>query len=276
MKHAIMVIGSGTNADVLQETINVLDDPEIDFYIHWDKKFNIPKLNSEKSNIFFLPDRISVQWGNQTLIEATVKLLKTVKSRKEKYDYVHLISSNDMPLMTVEYFKNYFSKEVYLEYDHPVTPDLMHRISYYYPSHIDFRKHENFYRLFKLFNIIFRINRLKQYNNITIKKGGEWFTIKFKYVDEILNSNLKIFYHGCCADEIFMQTILSRFDKISDDIPVSDANYQAARYIDWKRGGPYVFEISDISELKSIINTKYAFARKIKDPNIIKKVFNEA
>lgn len=38
MKHAIMVIGYGENAGVLQETINVLDDSDIDFYIHWDKR----------------------------------------------------------------------------------------------------------------------------------------------------------------------------------------------------------------------------------------------
>ncbi|GAA3632532.1 beta-1,6-N-acetylglucosaminyltransferase [Lactobacillus hamsteri] len=273
MKHAIMVIGSGTNADVLQETINVLDDPEIDFYIHWDKKFNIPKLNSEKSNILFLPDRISVQWGNQTQIEATIKLLEIIKSKKINYDYIHLISSNDMPLMTVDYFKKYFNKEVYLEYDHPITSAIIHRVSYYYPANIDFRKHKYILKLFKLFNSIFRINRLK---NLKIKKGANWFSIKYKYVNEILNSNLKIFYHGFCADEIFVQTILHRFDKIPENVPVSDANYQAARYIDWKRGGPYVFKMSDISELKLVINTKYAFARKIKDPNIIKKVFNEA
>ncbi|MGL4267968.1 MAG: hypothetical protein ACRCR7_12700 [Weissella cibaria] len=45
MKHAIMVEGHGDTADILQSTIDWLDDSEIDFFIHWDKKYKKPKLN---------------------------------------------------------------------------------------------------------------------------------------------------------------------------------------------------------------------------------------
>lgn len=274
MKHAIMVIGSGTSADVLQETINILDDPDIDFFIHWDKKFNLPNLTSKKSKLNLIENRISVQWGNQTQIEATIKLLEAVKISKIKYDYIHLISSNDMPLMTPNYFKKYFKEEGYLEFTHPVTKNIIQRISYWYPSNIDFRKHRYVYRSIKLVNIIFRINRLKN-KKVKVKKGGNWFSIKYKYIDKILDSDLSIFYHGYCADELFVQTILPELDKIPDNIPVSNANYQALRYIDWKRGGPYVFKLDDVNELRNVINTKYAFARKIKNSNIIKEAFKE-
>lgn len=74
---------------------------------------------------------------------------------------------------------------------------------------------------------------------------------------------------------MFVQTILPELDKIPDNIPVSNANYQALRYIDWKRGGPYVFKLDDVNELRNVINTKYAFARKIKNSNIIKEAFKE-
>ena len=36
MRHAIMVIGTGDNASILQKAINYLDDRDIDFFIHWD------------------------------------------------------------------------------------------------------------------------------------------------------------------------------------------------------------------------------------------------
>ena len=55
MKHAIMVMGFGDNPSVLQETINILDDNDIDFIIHWDKKSKLPKLNAKKSKLIFFP-----------------------------------------------------------------------------------------------------------------------------------------------------------------------------------------------------------------------------
>ena len=46
MRHAIMVLGSGDNSEVLQKTIDHLDDPEIDFFIHWNLEYELPKLNA--------------------------------------------------------------------------------------------------------------------------------------------------------------------------------------------------------------------------------------
>ena len=45
-----------------------------------------------------------------------------------------------------------------------------------------------------------------------------------------------------------------------------DDNTMAACYIDWDRGQPYTYTMNDVDELQKAINTKYAFARKIKDP----------
>lgn len=47
----------------------------------------------------------------------------------------------------------------------------------------------------------------------------------------------------------------------------------AARYIDWKRGTPYVFGNKDLSELKNVVNTKYAFARKVNDASLVNEIF---
>lgn len=55
MKHAIAVEGSGNDASVLQALIKHFDDSEIDFFIHWDKKFNIPELKSRLLKIMFIP-----------------------------------------------------------------------------------------------------------------------------------------------------------------------------------------------------------------------------
>lgn len=49
MKHAVCVIGYGNQANILQKTINVLDDKDIDCFIHWDARYKIPSL---QSNLF--------------------------------------------------------------------------------------------------------------------------------------------------------------------------------------------------------------------------------
>lgn len=85
-----------------------------------------------------------------------------------------------------------------------------------------------------------------------------------------------IFYNTLCADELFLQTIVVNSDFINklyykefDDNMIANM-----RFIDWKRGMPYVFRENDFNEL---INTDLLFARKFDyeiDRNIIDKIFN--
>lgn len=70
IKHVILVEGHGDNADVLQKTIEILDDYDIDFIVHWDKKYRRPVLKSKKSEIIFVKP-IEVYWGSfsQVVVE---------------------------------------------------------------------------------------------------------------------------------------------------------------------------------------------------------------
>ena len=38
MKQAILVMGHGEQSTILQKTIDILDDKDIDFFIHWDNQ----------------------------------------------------------------------------------------------------------------------------------------------------------------------------------------------------------------------------------------------
>lgn len=272
MKHAICIIGYGDKAEIVQKTINVLDDKDIAFFIHWDARYKLPSLKSKYSAISFVKNRIPVKWGGASQIQATLLLLRLV-IKNNIYDYVHLISCNDIPLMTRSYFKNYFKADTYIGFNKKFTKkDVMLRIGYYYPNNVDFRKHKNIRRLYRFASSLLRINRLKKYPNISFKKGPQWFSIKTEYLNEILDFNNSIFMHGFCADELFIQMILNRFE--TQQINSKDDNAQALRYIDWHRGGPYVFTINDVDELKKNLNTNYAFARKVVDPEVIDRIFN--
>lgn len=270
MRHAIMVLGSGNDAQILQKLIEHFDDPEIDFFIHWDLKYKLPRLKAKKSHISFVP-RIKVYWGTSTQVFAEQKLLQSVWKSKEKYDYIHLISSTDIPLMTKQYFKCYFNKPLYLGFS-PRSKEEYRRLSFYYPiDHCNIRNHKMFMHLIKAFNILLHIDRLEN-KNIVPMKGPNWFSIRSTFLPTILNyGHMDIFNHSFLSDETYLQTILGNYrpEHLKED------NKMAARYIDWHRGKPYVFTKEDIPELKEKVNTRFAFARKVEDPRLINGIFND-
>lgn len=276
MRHAIMVIGTGDNASILQKTINCLDDKGIDFFIHWDAKYKKPTVKSNYSKIIFIKQK-RVNWGGSSLTFAEYRLLKAVFEYQRDYDYVHLISSVDMPLMTKEYFKNYFTKDLYLGFlrDDLVDNDnkIQIRLKYFWPTdYINARsKHGRLLiKLSRSFNQILKIDRTKN-KKIHIGKGSEWFSIKYNLIPKIINYNMDIFKYSICSDELYLQTILNSYNP---NINMDD-NEMAARYIDWKRGQPYTFTMDDVKELKKLVNTKYAFTRKVNNSEIIDSVFDD-
>ena len=271
-KHAICIMGFGS-PNIARKIIEILDDKDIDFFIHWDKKSDLPDFKAKFSNISYV-ERIKVNWGSFDEIAAEINLLNGVRNFASNYDYVHLISSTDIPLMTKDYFKNFFTKDVYVGFQNPVPNHLKERLSFYYPtSLINVRNKLWLIKLVKILNYVFHVNRLGG-KNIELKKGPNWFSIKYKYLDSILGYDTKIFKNSYLGDEVFVQTILGDLDKNSK----VDDNEQAARYIKWVNDAdphPLIFTVDNVNELKDKLNTKYAFARKVIDPRIVDMLYKE-
>lgn len=287
MRHAIMIMGYGSG-EIVQETINILDDYDIDFFIHWDKKFKIPNFVSEKSSIYYLKNRKDVHWGTdmQTIVERNLMM---AVYKEKKYDYVHLISSNDMPLMTPDYFKKFFDNKPYaigfLSY---LDKYRYRRMAGYYPiRHLNLKSGIRYFLIVKnieYLNRIFHINRVK---NKPLEKGCNWFSMKIGYVKKVLEfDDFGMFKHTFTGDEFYIQTILhelkpknieEKYDYYSDDYRMTKSSAMACRYIDWMkgRGKPYVFQQSDVKFLSNIVNTHFAFGRKLDDHNIIPCVFKK-
>jgi len=104
-----------------------------------------------------------------------------------KYDYVHLISSVNIPLMDVEYFKSFFKKEVYIGFSN--DKDIEGRVKYYY----------------------FFLNLIKG-------NSSKFLVQKFNLIS--------IFRNTFLADELYVQTVLSRFENFDDEY------ISSSRYID--------------------------------------------
>lgn len=149
------------------------------FFVHWDARYKIPNLQTKLSKIYFVKNRIAVKWGGQSQITATLMLLRLVQKFIFSYDYVHLISCNDIPLMTSAYFKNYFTDDTYIGFDNKFpSRALRERIGFYYPFNIDFRKQKMIARIFKLMNRLLNVNRVKKYPEINFKMVLIGFLLK--------------------------------------------------------------------------------------------------
>ncbi|MBF7124916.1 hypothetical protein ITR00_02285 [Pediococcus pentosaceus] len=275
MKQAVLVIGNG-KSDVLQQTINILDDKDIDFIIYWDAKDNLPSLSSIESNIYFVESRKKIFWGTDTQIIAERELMKYALELGIEYSFMHLISSKDIPLMEKGYFKEYFNEKQqdHIGFVNNLRQEDTNRVKFYYPiRYINVRNNfgQKIIKLITKINKILRVDRLS--HGIKVEKGTNWFSISKKSVKKIVDfPNFKMFMNSYLGDEIYIQTILSNYkNKYKNKY---DDNKMAGRLIDWKRGTPYVFSKKDVPYLKDKMNTVFAFARKVEDPSVPKMVFD--
>lgn len=100
-KHAYLILAH-KNWSQLRKLVELLDDEGNDIYIHIDKKSQISEDTLEmimmaavKSKVSFV-DRMEVQWGAYSVVEAELKLLRAAVA--ENYQYFHMISGMDLPL----------------------------------------------------------------------------------------------------------------------------------------------------------------------------------
>lgn len=93
MKIAYLITAFG-NYEHLNLLIKTLNDKNTMFFIHIDKKAEMPK-NLHSDNIVFIK-RINVWWGGWSHLEAIINL--TNEAVKYKFDYYILLSGTDYPI----------------------------------------------------------------------------------------------------------------------------------------------------------------------------------
>lgn len=271
-KHAYLVIAHH-QFEILMAAMKILDDVNNDFYIHIDAKVeNFPKEKIQnavtKSRIYFV-DRLSVNWGGYSQIKCELRLLKAAV--KNQYDYYHLISGVDLPIKSKQeifrFFEENSGKEfVYFEKKR-IQEKYLQRISRYYLFQEYVRRNTLCYYLQKaalILQKLFRINRIKGQRQ-PFQFGSNWFSITHKFAQYVLSKEKWIhhtFRFSTCGDELFLQTILIQSPFV-EHLPENVwGDYRAClRYVDWKRGNPYIFTRDDFEELTGA-DKQYLFARK--------------
>ena len=150
MKIAYLIL-THKSPDHLEHLIRVLDCKEASFFIHLDEKCGsmfdgVEERLSNKPNVYFLKNRIKVYWGEISIVNATLSLIKQAKSRTDP-DYMILLSGDHYPIKSNEsilsFLKNKTGFSFMKFWKIPSDSRWMNlrggldRIEYYYPSRDD-------------------------------------------------------------------------------------------------------------------------------------------
>lgn len=300
MKHAYLIIAHH-DWEQLRKQIELLKSDNHDIYVHIDKKskdFDISLFNdiSQSSRVYFFSE-YSIFWGGYSQVETELFLFE--KAFTKHYDYYHLLSGNDLPLVSNEELDKFFKKnegKEFILFDEGAlqnNSEISRRTKYYHFLQ-DYRRRykqpwKNAFftfceRVLLASQIVLHINRTKNLD-WTIKYGSNWVSITDKLVKVILENRDKIekvFSCTNCADELFVQTIAYNFgfaERVYSPLTNQSAN---VRFIDWNRGSngnPYTFTLADYDLLfpKDPSKQQNLFARKFsesKDNKIISAVFS--
>lgn len=293
MRHAILIT-THDNVEISKSLLSLYDDKNIDFYFLIDKKaksYNEEVLKDicKESNVYFVP-KINIYWGSFSQIQAEYILLENAV--KKSYDYYHLISGCDIPLYTKNEFFDFFEQnkgKEFVEYSPKEIAEknkVQDRVKYYYAFMESVREKSAIKRKPKTFlrEFFLKLQKLLKIDRTKGKEfqyGSNWFDITDDFAKYVLKNKpwvIKHFKKTCCADELFLQTLLFNSPFYSNNyycLNEKNRILQRNRYTDWTRGQPYTFKKEDYNE---IINIKESlFIRKFNyknDAEIVNKLFD--
>jgi len=239
----------------------------VDFFVHIDKKvpddIYLPLSETLKQyGVTLIPDRVCVEWGEFSQVQATLNGLTAIVNSGNKYDYIHFISGQDYPIKDNLSIRQYLCDNKGSEFLHykELSPqgwsEAMARFERYwlYPLGSN--------RLRSLMERLLNLLPVRRIPKGYLPYGGsQWWTISSccaTYVLDFVRKNkgfVRFFRFTHCPDEMFFQTIIinSPFrGKVYND---------NLRLIDWSEGkaNPKTLTKRDFDMIKS---SPKLFARK--------------
>lgn len=183
-----------------------------------------------------------------------------------RYAFYHLLSGQDLPLKSQDQIHHYFDSREGVEFvryaSQPI--DCLGRV-YGHRLWNSFGKNRKQRLLLRIDAFLAKLERPWHLSDCFVyQKGDNWFSISDSFARYVLSKRHWIeetFKNSFCADEVFLQSILWNSPyKQNVWRQVGENNTDAnQRLIDWVRGSPYCFTISDLDLLR---DSPLMFARK--------------
>lgn len=290
----IYIILAHANPRQLERLINRLNDGDSEFYIHLDLNSKIEDFISiRKDNVTFIKNRIECRWGDISLVDATINLLKEIVN--VDFKHVILLSGQDYPIKSNQYINDFLDENInYISSNEMnvcwADEHVNMRKSWYkikttgnkryciaVPSVLSFdffskMALENYIKLFvaacknmvSIHDVFPMLLKKRQLLNIDYYGGSQWFAFNKKTVNKILSyledhPEYHCYYkYMFVPDEVFFQTLIRIVNsEIKDTVT----------YVNWSRKDcklPVEFNTFDLNELLSC-GDGYLFARKFED-----------
>lgn len=195
MKMAI-AIQCHCNPSQINRVIEFFNKDYFDIYIHVDEKSSIIEKLGNNVNVYIIQDRINVKWGQFSQVEATLSLFKEIKKSRNEYNYIHLISGQDLPIKSLQEFIAFFDQNNTQYLEQTQLPNGwpsggLDRVKVYYPQWMIQRPNKKIHRLIR---VIYRELVLKtklferKFDLIPHFYGGSsWFSITGECLQYIMN-----------------------------------------------------------------------------------------
>lgn len=236
---------------MLGRLINALDNDEVCFFIHIDKKVDIEKFLPfipEKQNMYLSKNRVNVFWGGYSQVQATLNLMEEAINSGIDFRYAALLSGSHYPIKSNKYILEKFSNSSceYLQFCKVTEAGSEQKISSYclYDYRL-FNPRATFFEG-KLLNKIIRASGavvcfvLREVIPVFYKRrldkdvipytGANWWTLTkpcLKYIIEYSRTHksyVDFFRLSIQPDETFFHTIIcnAEFKIQNDDVTLRD------------------------------------------------------
>lgn len=247
MKFAYLILAHN-NFIQLVRLVHQLNCEQVSIFIHIDEKCEIDADHlkgglSDCNNVFILDNKKNITRKDFGIAETTVKLISTCL-QQDYYEYISIISGQDLPLVSNNDITNYLEKNKGSEFlKHMELPaennwydnEGLERHEYYSAidelglnacgQMADAQKIENHKRSFS--------------GGLKLYRGSGWFTITHscaRYVIEFFSKRTELvsfFRYTYASEEILFPTIIMN-SPFKENVVNNNL-----RYIDWKSGHQY-------------------------------------
>jgi|HubBroStandDraft_3_1064219.scaffolds.fasta_scaffold134654_2 hypothetical protein len=98
------------NPGVLERAVRTLSSDDCEFFIHIDRKSDLRQFSAIREvNVHFSETRLPLYWGEFSLVEATLLLLRRALAAPRAPDYFVLMSGTDFPLHSGRYIREFLA-----------------------------------------------------------------------------------------------------------------------------------------------------------------------
>jgi hypothetical protein len=215
------------NPEHLERLIDRLSAPGAAFFVHIDAKSSMGPFKALESKAVFCKRRVNCGWGDISLVDATLELIKCATSGPSGFDYYVLLSGACYPLHAPEYIKEFLSRHQGTEYIEAFElPNAEYNKPIERITRFWIRKGKPLARLRwpiqRFLNMVLpRRDYTKALGSGDLVTGSQWWCLTgdaVKHVLEVTARQPEI-YRFCkfvdCPDEFYFQFVLwnSRFRK---------------------------------------------------------------